>query len=93
MQNIFIISFLQKEAIISFFLLAASLIDQFGFFIFRKALHLSPSLWNVTEKIEDRRMKETLLELIDSCTGELPIGDCPILGAIEGESKTEENLR
>jgi MerR family mercuric resistance operon transcriptional regulator len=49
---------------------------------------------DVVEKIEDlQRIKGILLELIDSCAGEGPKGDCPILGALEGESKTGENLR
>lgn len=49
---------------------------------------------DVEEKIDDlQRIKETLLELIDSCTGEGPKGDCPILDALEGESKTGKKLR
>lgn len=49
---------------------------------------------DVEEKIEDlQRIKGTLLELIDSCAGEGPKGECPILGALEGESKTGKNLR
>ena len=49
---------------------------------------------DVTEKIEDlQRIKETLLELIDSCAGEGPKGECPILGALEGESETGKQLR
>jgi len=49
---------------------------------------------DVEEKIEDlQRIKETLLELIDSCTGEGPKGECPILGALEGESETGKELR
>lgn len=36
---------------------------------------------DVVDKIEDlQRMKRTLLELIDSCSGEGRKGDCPILG-------------
>lgn len=49
---------------------------------------------DVEKKIDDlRRIKQTLLELIDSCAGEGPKGDCPILGALEGETKTGEQLR
>ncbi|MEX0771499.1 MAG: MerR family transcriptional regulator [Balneolaceae bacterium] len=49
---------------------------------------------NVTEKIEDlQRIKKTLLELIDSCAGDGPKGECPILGALEGESETGKELR
>lgn len=48
----------------------------------------------VEEKIEDlRRIKETLVELIDSCAEEGPKGECPILGALEGENETGQNLR
>ncbi|MDR8390494.1 heavy metal-responsive transcriptional regulator [Aliifodinibius sp. S!AR15-10] len=49
---------------------------------------------DVVKKIEDlQRIKWTLLELIDSCAGEGPKGDCPILGALEGETDTGQNLR
>lgn len=49
---------------------------------------------DVVEKIEDlNRIKETLVELIDSCSGGDPKGDCPILEALEGESKTGRELR
>lgn len=49
---------------------------------------------DVIEKIEDlRRIKSTLIDLIDSCSGEGPKGDCPILGALEGDTKTGEQLR
>lgn len=49
---------------------------------------------DVQEKIEDlQRIKETLLELIDSCSGEGPKGDCPIFGALEGITKTGKELR
>lgn len=49
---------------------------------------------DVKEKIEDlQRIKVTLIELIDSCSGEGPKGDCPILGALEGETETGEQLR
>src|SRR5699024_7634070 len=38
---------------------------------------------DVAEKMEDlQRIKATLIELIDSCAGEGPKGDCPILGAL-----------
>ena len=44
---------------------------------------------DVKEKIEDlQRIKETLLGLIDSCAGEGPKGECPIMEALEGENKT-----
>jgi Hg(II)-responsive transcriptional regulator len=49
---------------------------------------------DVVSKIEDlNRIKETLTNLIDSCTGSGPKGDCPILEALEGENKTGKNLR
>ena len=49
---------------------------------------------DVVEKIEDlQRIKETLVDLIDSCAGEGPKGDCPILNALEGDSETGKNLR
>lgn len=49
---------------------------------------------DVVEKIEDlQRIKSTLTNLIDSCSGEGPKGDCPILNVLEGENKTGKNLR
>ena len=49
---------------------------------------------DVVEKIKDlKRIKETLVELIDSCSGSGPKGDCPILGALEGENETGRELR
>lgn len=49
---------------------------------------------DVIEKIEDlQRIKATLIDLIDSCAGEGPKGDCPILEALEGESDTGKQLR
>lgn len=49
---------------------------------------------DVVEKIEDlQRIKETLVDLIDSCSGEGPKGECPILEALEGESETGKELR
>lgn len=49
---------------------------------------------DVVEKIEGlQRIKRTLLELIDSCAGEGPKGDCPILEALEGENETGQELR
>lgn len=49
---------------------------------------------NVVEKINDlKRIKSTLTDLIDSCSGSGPKGDCPILEALEGESNTGKNLR
>lgn len=49
---------------------------------------------DVVSKIEDlHRIKVTLTDLIDSCTGSGPKGDCPILEALEGDNKTGENLR
>lgn len=48
---------------------------------------------DVVEKIEDlTRIKRTLVDLIDSCSGSGPKGDCPILDALEGDSKTGINL-
>ena len=41
---------------------------------------------DVVFKIEDlQRIKKTLTELIDACSGSGPKGDCPILEALEGE--------
>lgn len=49
---------------------------------------------DVIGKIEDlTRIKKTLIHLIDSCSGEGPKGDCPILGALEGESETGQNIK
>jgi len=49
---------------------------------------------DVISKIEDlQRIRDTLLDLIDSCSGEGPKGDCPILGALEGETKAGKELR
>ena len=49
---------------------------------------------DVVEKIEDlQRIRKTLIELIDLCSGEGPKGDCPILKALEGNSKTGKELR
>src|SRR5690625_1087551 len=49
---------------------------------------------DVIKKIEDlRRIKTTLTTLIDSCSGSGPKGDCPILEALEGDSKTGKELR
>lgn len=49
---------------------------------------------DVVEKIEDlQRIKETLVDLIDSCAGDGPKGDCPILGALEGDTETGKELR
>lgn len=49
---------------------------------------------DVIEKIEDlERIKTTLIDLIDSCSGEGPKGDCPILEALKGESETGRELR
>jgi MerR family mercuric resistance operon transcriptional regulator len=49
---------------------------------------------DVSEKIADlKRIKQSLLELIDSCAGEGPKKDCPILSALEGDSETGKNLR
>jgi|AntRauTorcE11897_2_1112592.scaffolds.fasta_scaffold73998_1 MerR family mercuric resistance operon transcriptional regulator len=42
---------------------------------------------DVSDKINDlKRIKNTLAELIDSCSGSGPKGDCPILGALEGNT-------
>lgn len=44
---------------------------------------------DVVKKIADlQRIKETLTDLIDSCAGSGPKGDCPILDALEGRSET-----
>jgi len=49
---------------------------------------------DVVEKIEDlQRIKETLTNLIDSCSEEGPAGDCPILEALEGRNETGKQLR
>jgi MerR family mercuric resistance operon transcriptional regulator len=49
---------------------------------------------DVVEKINDlKRIKSTLTDLIDSCSGSGPKGDCPILEALEGESNTGKNIR
>lgn len=49
---------------------------------------------DVTSKIEDlRRIKKTLTDLIDSCSGSGPKRDCCILEALEGEKETGESLR
>ncbi len=49
---------------------------------------------DVVKKIEDlSQIKETLIGLIDSCAGDGPKGECPILDALEGESETGKKLR
>lgn len=49
---------------------------------------------DVVEKINDlQRIKDTIIDLIDTCDGEGPKGECPILEALEGESETGRNLR
>lgn len=49
---------------------------------------------DVVEKIDDlQRIKNTLIDLIDTCDGEGPKGECPILEALEGESETGKQLR
>lgn len=49
---------------------------------------------DVVQKIQDlQRIKETLVELIDSCSGDGPKGECPILVALEGDSETGKSLR
>lgn len=49
---------------------------------------------DVVKKIKDlQRIKAKLLELIDSCSGEGPKGDCPILESLEGENETGRQLR
>ncbi|MDR8391984.1 MerR family transcriptional regulator [Aliifodinibius sp. S!AR15-10] len=49
---------------------------------------------DVVDKMNDlQQIKETLLELIDSCDKNGPIGECPILEALEGENETGRNLR
>jgi MerR family mercuric resistance operon transcriptional regulator len=49
---------------------------------------------DVVEKIKDlKQIKNTLIDLIDSCAGEGPKGDCPIINALEKDSETKKNLR
>ncbi len=49
---------------------------------------------DVVDKLNDlQRIKETLVELIDSCDKSGPIGECPILEALEGENEAGRNLR
>lgn len=49
---------------------------------------------DVVEKIDDLiRIKETLIDLIDSCDQAGPKGDCPILKALEGKNETGKALR
>ena len=49
---------------------------------------------DVIEKIEDlQRIKSTLTDLIDSCSGSGPKGDCPILEALEGQNKKGKEIR
>jgi MerR family mercuric resistance operon transcriptional regulator len=49
---------------------------------------------NVIEKIKDlQRIKNTLIDLIDSCANEEPNEDCPILKTLEGNNKKGRNLR
>ena len=48
----------------------------------------------IVSKIDDlNRIKVTLTELIDSCSGNGPKGDCPILKALEGKNEPGKNLR
>lgn len=48
----------------------------------------------VVQKIKDlERIKGTLVELIHSCSPSGPRDDCPILGALEGETETGKSLR
>jgi|TARA_Y100001935_G_scaffold255660_1_gene270741 MerR family mercuric resistance operon transcriptional regulator len=49
---------------------------------------------DVIHKIEDlQRIKGTMLNLIDSCTGDVTKSECPILEALDGESVAGEKLR
>jgi MerR family mercuric resistance operon transcriptional regulator len=49
---------------------------------------------DVAGKIKDlQRIRDTLLDLIDSCAGEGPKGNCPILSALEGDTKAGKELR
>jgi MerR family mercuric resistance operon transcriptional regulator len=49
---------------------------------------------DVVKKIEDlQQIKVTLTNLIESCSGTGPAGDCPILEALEGESEKGKKLR
>lgn len=48
---------------------------------------------DVTQKIKDlRQIQETLVDLIDSCSGGGTIEDCPILEALEGNNQTGQEL-
>jgi Hg(II)-responsive transcriptional regulator len=48
---------------------------------------------DVVQKIKDlQRIKQTLTELIDSCSGSGPKGDCPILDALEADSISGKEL-
>ncbi|MEX0680479.1 MAG: MerR family transcriptional regulator [Balneolales bacterium] len=47
---------------------------------------------DVISKMEDlKHIEKTLTNLIDSCIGNGPIGDCPILEALEGHEKSPED--
>lgn len=49
---------------------------------------------DVTQKIKDlRQIQETLVDLIDSCSGGGAIEDCPILETLEGKNQTGQELR
>lgn len=49
---------------------------------------------DVVEKLKDlQRIKETLVDLIDSCKRNEAEADCPILSALEGKGETGKNLR
>ncbi|WP_176466261.1 MerR family transcriptional regulator [Aliifodinibius salipaludis] len=49
---------------------------------------------DVSKKIHDlQRIQETLTNLIDCCSEDRPIGDCPILEALEGKNETGKQLR
>lgn len=49
---------------------------------------------NVVSKIEDlNQIKNTLTDLIDSCSGNGPKEDCPNLNALNGQNETGKDLR
>jgi len=49
---------------------------------------------DVLEKIEDlKRIKNVLIDLIDSCKANAQTEDCVILNALEGKNETGEELR
>jgi MerR family mercuric resistance operon transcriptional regulator len=48
--------------------------------------HVQAKTADIEQKIRMlRRIKKTLLDLVDACDGCGPMGDCPILGALEAD--------